>query len=209
MKKLTLFLTLLLLSTWIQAQQFSADVWHWGELDLVNGQTLKGKIKYNLQDEHVLLIANNVVTAYPINKIQAFAIRDAISAEDRVFYAIPHTLYNNYERNHFFELLSDGQVSLLTRQEIVRKIRYDASGAYLYGSRSYPVLEEEENYFLMDDQGNITSCGNSNREILEYFTDKSKELKEFIKTNKLNVARRNEMVYVVEYYNKLISDQNQ
>lgn len=205
MKKLTiLLLALLLIPFHGMAQDFSANVWHSGIIDLTSGESVTGQLKYNLKDEQVLLVVNNQVRAYPVNKVESFQIKDALSDQARIFFSIPHTLNNNYNRNHFFELLSEGQMSLLSRQEIVmRKVRYDVTNGYLYSNRNYPVPHEEENYFLMNSEGEIAACGNTNKDVIEFFSKYEKEIKAFIRSNKLDVSFRYDMVHVVEYYNSL------
>lgn len=204
MKRLTLLLSLLLVTFISQAQQSSENVWHWGEIDLVTGETVTGKLKYNLADENVLILVNDVVRSYHVNKVEAFAIKDASSSKSRYFFSIRHTLNHDYSRQHFFELLAEGQVSLLTRQELVKKVRYNNGvNPQFAGRHSYAVLEETENYFLMDSKGKIQACDNTNKAVLHFFKDENKKLREFMKINKLDVSIRQDMVYVVEYYNKL------
>lgn len=205
MKQLiTLLSIILVVPFYSSAQDFSTNVWHSGVVDLNSGESIRGQLKYDLKDERVLLIVNNQVKAYPVNIVESFSIKDALSNQSRIFFSIPHTLYNDYSRNHFFELLSEGQMSLLSRQEIVmRKVRYDVTNGYLYSNRNYPVPHEEENYFLMDSEGGISACGNTNKDVIEFFSDYSKEIKAFIRSNKLDVNFRYDMMHVIEYYNTL------
>lgn len=205
MKKLAIILYLIaLVPICTVAQEFSVNMWHVGEIDLTSGETKRGKIKYSLEEEQVLLIVGNKLHSYSTNKVESFLIKDALSNESRLFFSIPHSLNNNYKRNHFFELLSDGQVSLLSRQEIVlRRVRRDVTNDFIFRNPNYPVPMESENYFLMDAQGNISACGNTNKEVIEYFSDHSAQIKSFIKANKLDVNFRYDMIHVVEYYNSL------
>ena len=83
---------LIALSTVAIAQQFPSDLWHEGKIVLLEGDTLKGSIKYDLQQDLLQYsIADQRTTAYSARKVLFFEIYDATVRKYRQFYALPFT----------------------------------------------------------------------------------------------------------------------
>ncbi|MBT29515.1 MAG: hypothetical protein CMO01_07615 [Thalassobius sp.] len=186
------------------AQKFSKDLWHKGEIDLTTGETVSGFIKYDLQSDNLIYKNGNTVRSYNATRVEAWQIVDQKSKQVRYFFTLPYsTDGTSYKKPTFFELLTEGEpYSLLGREKIVEKVEnmYDP---YWFGGRNVRVTVQVDDYFLINDDGKIAYCSRELEEALAMLNDKDKVLKKFIKVNKLDIERREDMVQVVDYYNSL------
>ncbi len=200
---LTLAFLLNLLTLSISAQKFSSDMWHEGVVDLQEGKTLKGKLKYNLESDIVLLNTGNKVLSLNPSQVTAFQFTDALTVRTRYFFSLPYAFENNYRRNYFFELLTEGKKNLLTREKIVQETRYYYSPYWMGSSPAYITLQQQENYFLMGNDARIEGFESPKDMIESSFSSQYDKIKRYIKMNHLRIERRDDMTLVVDYYNNL------
>ncbi|MDW7691807.1 hypothetical protein R9C00_16310 [Flammeovirgaceae bacterium SG7u.111] len=205
MKFAYITLTIFFLSSLsVFSQEFSKDMWHRGEIDLENGETLKGKIKYNLDENNIVFQAGAVIRSLNPTKVEAWQIIDTNTKQVRYFYTLPYSHdRSSYKKPTFFELLTEGdKLTLLTREDVVEKIenQYDP---YFFGGRNVRMSVLVENYFFMNSRGQIISCPTDIDDLMKFMGDKESQIKKFIKTNKLKIERRENMIQIVDYYNSL------
>ena len=188
----------------VSAQKFSKDLWHKGEIDLTTGETVSGFIKYDLENDNIIYKNGNTVRSYNATRVEAWQIVDQKSKQVRYFFTLPYsTDGSSYKKPTFFELLTEGEpYSLLGREKLVEKVEnmYDP---YWFGGRNIRVTVLVDDYFLINEDGDIEFCSRELDEALAKLNDKDKVLKKFIKVNKLDIERREDMVQVVDYYNSL------
>ena len=192
----------------LMAQEFSKDMWHEGEIDLLFGkerQTLRGKLKYSLEEETVQVIAVNTIKTYNAQDIEAFQIFDAKYEIVRFFFSLPYgtTKKETFEKKHLFELLLDDEYSLLARERIVERINNQFNPDWGM-SRPVRSFEQVDDFFLMDAKGRIKYVDiKSIDTTLDAMKDRYEALRKYIKTNKMRIARRPDMMRIVDHYNKL------
>jgi hypothetical protein len=181
--------------------QIPSEMWHDGEFDTENGETLKGRIKYDLKTENIQFVYGNILKSFSSDNIEAFQIIDATTNRVRNFYSLPFKKENNYSKKHFFELLYDGSTSLLTREKLVERFRNIGNPYSPFGSSTVRYISIEYDYFLIDEAGEITQLESTKpREVVQYFKNHREKLKEFIERNKLKLERNEDMIALVEYY---------
>ena len=199
-----LLVLLSLLAFELQAQRFSKDLWHKGEVDLTSGETVRGYVKYDLDNDNLIYKNGNTVRSYSATRVEAWQIVDDKTKQVRYFFTLPFsTDGTSYKKPTFFELLSEGEpYSLLSREKIVDQVEnlYDP---YWFGGRNIRVTVQVDDYFLIDEKGDIAFCSNEEDEALALLDNKDKVLKKFIKVNKLDIVRREDMIQLVDYYNSL------
>ena len=118
-------------------QDFPSELWHKGKVVLLSEDTIFGKVKYDLQNDAIQINVRNVLQTYSARKILYFEIFDETIDSYRHFYALPYNVQKNYEIPLLFEVLYEGQLSLLCREEVVTESvpqnSYSPYGSY-YGS---------------------------------------------------------------------------
>ncbi len=200
MHKLIIFLFLFFPFTSSFSQNFSKDYWHNGEVDLSSGTTIEGKVKYDLAKDVIIIDEQGISKSFSAANVLAFQFKDALTGKVRYFFSIPADLGNGYVRKHFFELIEEGKVSFLVREAIIRK--YDP-GLGRWGPTMgmvYYMLDYD--FFFLDESGTITQIiAKKEEQVFSYFPSMRKELKLFVKKNKLQLRKLGDMRKLVAFYN--------
>lgn len=195
MKKL-LFLSLLLVASAASGQQFSFEYWHNGYCILEGGDTLKGQLKYNLQTDLLQVQANNRVETFTARKVVFFEIFDAMIKDYRMFYSLPYSSIGGYKAPVFFELLTEGKMTLLSREALEYKTY---SSFYYYGSYTRLVLVYK--YFLLEENGQIQEFVGKKNDWIYAMGNYGEQVQKYAKSNKLDFDERKDLKMIVEYYN--------
>lgn len=181
------------------AQQFPSDLWHEGKIVLLEGDTLRGSVKYDLQQDLVQYgVANQRTTAFSARKVLFFEIFDTSVRKYRQFFALPFTTTAGYKAPVFFELLEEGKMTLLSRESVEYRTY---NSPYYMGSYSRLVLVFK--YFFLDERGNIAEFTGNKNDLLDLMDKKSDEVEKYIKANKLRYDDKYDFARIVAYYNSL------
>ncbi len=197
--RLTGILVLFLFIPEVYGQKFATDFWHDGKIVLDQGDTLKGKIKYDLQSDLIQFDKNNKLESYTARKVLFFEIFDNTINRYRSFYSLPYAISGQYKAPVFFELLVEGKMTLLCRESIEFKT-YPSAFSY-YGNTTRLVLVNK--YFLFKDNGAIEPFVGKRNDLIYLMGNKGTEVEKFIKTNKLSVDNKYQLAEIVSYYNSL------
>ncbi|HZI25559.1 MAG TPA: hypothetical protein VFD46_10790 [Chryseolinea sp.] len=190
---------LLMLTVYAGAQTFPSDLWHEGKIVLLEGDTLRGSIKYDLQQDLVqYAVANERTIAYSARKVLFFEIYDNTVRKYRQFFALPFSTTAGYKAPVFFELLEEGKMTLLSRESVEHRTY---NSPYYMGSYSRLVLINK--YFFLDELGNITEFNGNKNDLLNLMNKKSDEVEKYIKANKLRYDDKYDFTRIVAYYNSL------
>jgi hypothetical protein len=182
-----------------QAQQFAFELWHEGKLVLETSDTIKGLVKYDMQSDLLQVKVKNQLESFTARKVLFFEIFDSTVKRYRQFYSLPYSANNTYKTPIFFELLSEGKLTLLAREKL--EYRTVSSSFYYYGNYTRLVLVNQ--FFLLKPNGNIEEFMGKKSDWLSTMDDKETEVKEFAKQNRLDFESKYELTRLVEYYNSL------
>ncbi|AZQ62140.1 hypothetical protein EI427_07805 [Flammeovirga pectinis] len=191
------------------AQDFPSEFWHAGEVDLTNGSSLKGRIKYSLEEEveSIQVIVNGVIKSFGAQNVASFEILDKLTKRQRVFYSLPFKRSKGYVKNHFFELLEEGEPYILfTRERIaeVSETSYDPYWGSNFNTRRKILVYD---FYLMDMYAEMRQVDTRKLEtMLAYFGKYKDKIEAFIKINKLDYKDREDFLQIVRYYDVLAED---
>ena len=202
MRRLILWILFTVSCSALYAQQFPSQLWHDGKIVTINGDTLKGLVKYNLDLNVVQLERKKKIITISAQKLYYFEIFDATVDNFRYFYALPFANDQNYETPMIFEVLHEGKMSLLTREKIVT----ETVTQYSYYSPNQVLAETlDYDYYFLKEQGKLRRYNQRKHELEKMFMrDKSDQVRKFIKKNRLKYDRKADLVRIVYYYNTLI-----
>lgn len=189
----------ILLSFSAQAQKWPFELWHEGKIVLLQGDTLKGLVKYDLQQD--LLQYNwhdQKVEAYSARKVLFFEIFDVTVHRYRQFFALPYTTPAGYRAPVFFELLEEGKMTLLVREALENRTY---SSPYYMGSYTRVVLVYK--YYLMGEDGNIAEFTGNKNDLLDLMGKRAEEVEKYIKSNRLRFDEKYDLAKIIAYYNSL------
>lgn len=198
-KYVILTLVILACSWKANAQNWPSEVWHEGRIVLTNGDTLRGLVKYDLQQDLIQYNQPDKRTdAFSARKILFFEIFDNSVRKYRQFFALPYTTPTGYRAPVFFELLAEGKLTLLSRESIEFRTY---NSPYYIGSYSRQVLVNT--FFFLDEKGVISQFTGNKNDLLDLMGKKSKEVEKFIKSNKLRYDDKYDFAAIVAFYNSI------
>lgn len=184
-----------------QAQNFPSEIWHEGRVVLMEGDTLRGQVMYNLETDLVQFTGDDrTIKTFTARKLLYFEIFDNTVERYREFYTIPYSIKSDYKTPVIFEVLTTGkQLSLLSREALEYQVSH-----YPYGmSGTYSRLElVYTNYFLLPD-GTVKEFGGKKKDLLWMMNKRAGEMKKFIKSNRIKMDDRRDLAKAVAYYNSL------
>lgn len=198
MRGALLMLMLILLSVASRGQQWAFEYWHDGKIVLETGDTLKGKIKYDLSQELLQFEKSGKHESYTSRKVVFYEIFDATSSRYRAFYAIPFAVAGGYKTPRFFELLSEGVLTLLSH-EVLESVTTH-SGSY-YGSYTRTVLMNK--FYVLNSKGQLEPFSGKKNDLLALMAKREDEIRKFMKVNRLDPDRKNDLARIFEHYNSI------
>lgn len=181
------------------AQQFPFEFWHDGKIVLDDGDTLKGNVKYDLQNDLLQLQQGDKLESFSARKVLFFEIFDGSVKRYRTFYSLPYSSAGQYKAPVFFELLAEGKLTVLCREAI--ELRTYSSPFYYYGTYTRQVLVNK--YFILKENGTIEEFLSKRNDWYDLMNSKADEVRKYAKTNKLDVDNKYELAQIITYYNSL------
>jgi hypothetical protein len=181
------------------AQKFPSEIWHEGKIILEEGDTLRGNIKYDLQNDLLQFEKNNKLESYTARKVLFFEIFDKTVKRYRPFYSLPFSSTGGYKAPVFFELLAEGKITLLCRESL--EYRSSPNSFYYYGASNRLVLVNK--FFLLKDNGNIEVFDGKKNDLIYLMGNKGDQVEKYIKTNRIKLDEKYQFASAVEYYNSL------
>ena len=143
MKSLLFFFSILC-CLWGFSQRFSSDIFHKGYLVTAEKDTLKGELKYDLEANVLTLVGGGKTWSFSSHKIFYFEIFDKIQNNYRQFYSIPYNVNFDYKIPVFFEVVYEGKLSLLRREQIVTRSVNNSSVYWGGGNVRQNVLGSDQ-----------------------------------------------------------------
>lgn len=201
MKKLLfVYLTLLLIGS-ASAQEFSRDYWHNGEVDLFSGETFKGKLKYDLEKDNIVIqVGDGAIKSFSSQKVQGFQFFDALLQVPRYFHTLPFEKRIGYRSPVFFELLSEGELNLLNREKITQRSVYYPSFGGGWTSTTF-VLEDD--YYILDQKTEkVTAFDPNTQDISQFMASKRTEVQDFVRNNRIRQNEKMGLIRIFEFYNQ-------
>lgn len=187
------------------AQYFPSQVWHEGELTLLDGEHFRGKLKYNLEADVVQLNVDNTIQTYSARKILFFEIYDQEYGRYRQFYALPYEATGSYEVPRLFEVLHENALTLLCREEITQESVPQYGYYNYYGNRMGTRPRLTFDYFFLNQGGEIVRYSQKKGDLYDILDRHPDELQQYVKKNRLKHDRQGDLVRITAYYNSLLN----
>jgi len=181
----------------IDGTPYYSDNWTIGEVIIIKDkrvQSFKEKnLKYNICSETVTFLRNNKEYYVPnYNNVQSFTLADKKFV----------TLYNPSTKNTaFFELLFDNdEIQLLKKHEC----------SIVVGKMSNGILPETNDKYRISTSHYIKKVNEHvkkvklNKDLIaNLFSNKIIEVNTFLKENKLNIRKENDVILIFKFYESL------
>ncbi len=190
-----------------KSQEFPSQLWHDGKIVLLEGDTLRGQIRYSQETEIVEFMSKgmNTAIAFTGRKLLYFEIFDGTVNQYREFFALPYALSGNYETPVLFEVIHEGQpFSLLSRERVEYRV---VNSPYAVGA-SYSRLELMYTYYFLNGKGRIIRYNGSKKELPYIFKNRAAQIKKYVKSNRIRSDNRADLLKVLMYYNTLFNKES-
>jgi hypothetical protein len=172
-------------------------MWHEGKVVTVAGDTLKGLVKYDMMQDIIQFThTDQKVEAFSARKVLFFEIFDNTVHRYRQFFVLPFTQTGSYRAPIFFELLTDGKMTVLARE----KLEYRTISSGFYGG-SYQREVLVNYYYLLEENGNIVPFLGDKRDLLDKMGKYDEDVEKYIRANRLKMDDKYDVVKIVNYYN--------
>ncbi|NMM49304.1 hypothetical protein [Marinigracilibium pacificum] len=191
-----------LINNYVSAQEFPSEVFHPGTAILEGDKRVSGKLKYDLDNNIIQVINNGVVHTYTAQKVIFFIIEDQVLGITRKFYSLPYA-ETNYQTMMFFELLVEGDLTLLGREYIDTRTT-SANNYYYYRNYWVESYVLRTSFYFLKKGGEIKFFTPKKRELLDLvMADRSNEIKQFIKKRRFDIEKPDDLIAVTKFYNSL------
>lgn len=196
MNRILSVILITLCSVTVHAQEWAFELWHDGKIVLESGDTLKGLVKYDLQQDLIQFNKKESIEILSARKVLFVEIFDNTINQYRQFYSLPYSAVGAYKAPVFFELLAEGKITLLSRESLEYR---SYSSPYYFGS--YTRLVMVYKYYILNDKGDIVEFIPKKSDVLNMMGKYAKDVEEYMKVNKLKVEDRDDFSKIVTYYN--------
>ena len=202
-----------------QAQYRSAiDVQEWpkGKVVLVSGDTLYGALTYyRTQDVINVLHEDGALSSLSPVNVEYFVAQEMPSGRSYTFRTLRWDMgkaYSDFKKPTFFEVLNQGALTLIMRESYIRRDAGNMSGLrnnYFYDPAFYQTGganftdQVRELYYILLPNGEIVGLRNLRKDLHALFGDKSKEVKSYVKSNKLDYEKPHQLVAIINYFNTI------
>ena len=176
------FCLLLVNSQYTEAQSLK---WYNGSVVLTSGDVISGKMVVEPSLDVLLVEQNNVRAVYSAHKIKSFYYYDEFSDINRRFISLQDksTLYNHHQ---FFEIVVQGEVSVLRKQ----KTRF-----------LHPSDALDFTYYVTY-RNDLMLLKKFGRKVYPQLKTSMERLEDFVWSNRLRAYDSSNSIRIIEYYNR-------
>ena len=213
------FIFFISISTLTFAQMFPSEEWYVGEATLSSGEEVKGQIKYDLEIEAIQVETNGRINTYNASQVVFFSIKPNEERPNRLFYSLPYRNETGYARPQFFEIITQGKVSLIAREYIATRSQNVQGRPWIGATRFDPMWNPNPMWdtmtvtreflafrlYIVNQKGIITELGSSKKDVINAFDNNQGDLKKYIKQEKLKMESIADVSMLVQYYNRISS----
>jgi len=191
------------ISGWSVGQDFPSRMWHKGKLVISDQDTVAGELMYDLERNVVQVNVGEQIFTFGAKKIVFFEIFDVTVDAYRQFYSIPFEVSRGYKTDVLFEVVIEGKMSLLCREEIVKRSpRYDRYtwSAQNYFTRNILVYD----YYFLTPYGILVKYSMKKKDLLIIMEDHATRVKQYMKAYRLKTDQKADLARITAFYNSLI-----
>jgi len=188
------------------AQDLPQEMWHPGYVVLDSEDTLRGQLQYDFESNLVQFTDSKTVQTFTSQNILFFTFHCQYFKRVRSVYSIPYELKGRLKTPVFFEILEEGQITLMAREYVVieNNNRFGSPmyrGSQAFGNREILTYD----YFLLTGDGVIHRFSEKKKDLYPFFGRFEEAMKDYIKERRLKPDRQRDLVTIFNYYNGLVS----
>ncbi len=203
-----------IISTWIQqptavsdaeramnarGSMYLYDDWREGTLIMKNDTMVEGlKLRYNIYTRQMHFIYQQDTLALIVPEKVKYAV-----LENEAF-VWTDFLEDNLLKKDYFQILAEGKARLLLHRKVKFDPRNPPATPYSTGTEYDRFLRFEYTYIQKENEPAV-QLKRSRGGLMTCFADKSQEIKQFMRKERIRPKKTGDLIKVVQFYNKLIS----
>ena len=168
----------------------------------MSGDTLKGEVKYNMVTDVIQFKQGERFQTFTSQKVLYFEIFDVTVEYFRRFITLPFNIRPNYKVPRIFELLQEGSMTLVSREQIVEQT--NSSNLYYSPYSTFSSQRLKYTYYFVDKRGRIQEYNLKKRDLLYILRQRETQVKKFMSKNRLKADKKADLIRIVAYYNSII-----
>ncbi len=211
------FLTVLLCAqaeAWAQlGYSFENQSWLYGKVVLTTGDSLQGAMLYfPAQDVVQIASEDGAINSFTAVNVRHFSISGVYEGKPQLFKSLLWRRDNqqgDFRVPVFFEQVCQGPIVLLKRYNGVKTTKLtDETATTSLIPQDYPHFatngdELQEVYYILLAEDEIVQLRNRKRELQRLFGDKSGQMRQYVRANKLDFNNSKDLLTIVNHYNSL------
>ena len=179
--------------------EYFRDEWMIGDLMTSDSTRLEDlSLKYNVSDNLLEIKVDEEIKVIPYEKVTAFYLNDPLKSKPVVFVSSEVLKEKKNVINGFYELVYDGPVDLLQKYK-VEVVEASYNVAMDVGSKSDKLVQKSE-FFVSTKSALEPLERNNSKFVAQLDKEKEEELLSFIKTHKLKLKKKEDLIKIFEYY---------
>lgn len=181
----------------IVGSPYFSDNWSKSEITLLNGKVINDLfLRYNVHSGEIHFQTDN--KTYILGSPDSVV---SIDMYDKRFVYLPYQEKRSAQKKDYFEVFSsDGMVQILIRHSRdVVKSNYNVA---LNTGEKDDRMVPKQTFYIRKENSNV-EVDKRGDNVYELLKDRSGELKEFVKRNKISFTQGEDLKQLVEYYNSL------
>ena len=201
MKRISIFLSLIFsISFLAQAGGIKKNEWNPGTIYLKEGNSLSGKIQYDLDKNIVVLKKNDKLKAFSVHNVDYFMFKDMKRRTVRKFYSMPYRLTDGQRRTMFFELVFNDNFALFNREKTVKRKQAAMTEQPHLIDKNDREHVKVFTYFVFTPEGKFKKIFTEESDLarkLSLNQQEKKNMRRFINDNKLDLKNRSDFIRVI------------
>ena len=192
----------------------SENEWHRGEIVLATGEVLSGQLNYT--EDGVQCNINNRIRAFSTFQVSQFNFYDPSLNVNRTFIPVDIHMARNVKKSAFYELVSEGSITLL-RKEVhtyklandpyqERDLAWETRTVQRFQHDVHMRVKDFEYYYVHN--GNFHQLNNFRKEIHPLLQRHQAAITHFIEKNSLNTREIESQIRIIDLYNRLCEENN-
>ncbi|MBB6108280.1 hypothetical protein [Mucilaginibacter lappiensis] len=187
--------------TEVEGNPLLINSWVEGAIDFVNGKTVTSKVKYDLVKDALLFQNKSDTTAlYFVEPVKAFKLNSPVGEESDILLPIFNSGYPAIDSQtpaSFYQVIAGGKTQLLKHYRKV--IRTDQAFNSATATKTFVLTDI---YYLFANN-QISRIKPNQKSILTALSDKTEQLKAYMKSNAVDYKSDVSLAKLFNYYNSL------
>ncbi|MCZ4224013.1 hypothetical protein [Pedobacter rhodius] len=165
--------------------------WRLGSAKIASGVIYSNlSLKYNLYDDQVYFLGKDSISMKFINPVNEFHI-------EKDMFKNGYPAVKTFNNLSYYLIMAEGKATLLKKltKNIIEVKEFNSSV-------TTKKIMDDKIYFLLVD-GKITQVKNDKNSFISILADKKNEIDSYLKTNKVNFKKDEDLTALIKFYNDL------